>query len=224
MTFTDAQRGFAALGVPPAEALVGEGDFFATSDAGFTWQRQAPPLPKTNLICPTGLAAVTSATCLYTLPVFSNLRDGTLAAVVTGGTHAQVAFDVTSDSGQHWRRSSQVPATVTPNPTQGGVQGQAAFGYPLISLTSDGSWWVLGWTGSSADTKVTTDDGRTWAASRSSLPQGLPTSLNALDSTQALLTIAHVTPNGAATELLYTQDRGRHWTTLTGTWPRPPGP
>jgi len=212
MTFTDTRHGFAAMGVPPAESVDPEGDFFSTSDAGLTWQRQTPPLPDSPLTCPTSVDSTrTTTACLYTLPRFFDTNHGILAAVMTQGSHAYVAFDDTSDGGQHWTRASQAPVTVTPNPTQGGVQGTATFGYPLISPASARTWWVLGWSGSTATTKITTDTGTHWTTSTAPLPLGDPTALAAVDSTHALLTIENVTANGATTQLLVTANDGRTW-------------
>lgn len=215
MTFIDPHHGFAAVGVPAYEYLLPEeGDFFYTSDGGATWRRQTPPLPSTAVDCPTNAQSNASTACLYTLPVFSDPRNGTLAAVVIRGTHARVAFDVTSDAGQRWTRVSQRQVLVTPNPSQGGVQGNARYVYPLISDASADTWWLVGWTGSSASTEITTHLGTTWKTNSSSLPPGTPTSLEAFDSTQALLTVESITAKGTTTELLSTQDGGRHWEEL----------
>jgi photosystem II stability/assembly factor-like uncharacterized protein len=216
MTFANPMHGFAALGVPPAEPLTGEGNFFTTSDGGSTWVRQLPPLPNIPVAsaCPTGVTSTSSTSCVFALPTFSDSKHGVLAAVVTAGTKAHVAFDVTSDGGQHWTRTSQQSVTVIPNGTQGGVQGQTGFGYPLICEPSVTSWWLLGWSALGAATRVTTDAGSNWSTNTAPLPTGVPTSLVALDATHAVLTMEDVTTNGATTQLLTTTNSGRTWTPL----------
>ena len=213
MTFADAHHGFAAGGVPPIGHVEPEGDFFYTSDGGSTWQRQTPPLPDTPLTCPASVSSATTSACLYTLPRFSDASHGVLAAVVTESTNAYVAFDVTSDGGRRWTRASQLTVTVTPNPTQGGIQGTATFGYPLISPASTANWWVLGWSGTSATTKITTDSGTHWSTRTASLPRGIPTALAAVDKVHAVLTVEDVTADGATTRLLATANGGGTWTT-----------
>jgi photosystem II stability/assembly factor-like uncharacterized protein len=214
MTFTDARHGFAAVGVPPAESLSGEADFFNTSDGGATWLRQSPPLPDSPLTCPKTVLSTVSSACLYTLPDSSDTRHGVLSAVVTAGTQAYIGFDLTSDGGLQWTKASQVSVTVTPNPVQGGIQGSTTFGYPLISLVSATSWWVLGWSGSTATTELTTNGGTHWTTNDASLPPGSPTALAAIDGTHALLTVEDVTANSATTHFLATADGGHTWTTL----------
>ena len=213
MTFLDARHGFASVGVPPAEPVDSEGDFFSTSDGGSTWQRQTPPLPDSPLSCPTNVTSTAASACLYTLPRFSDTTSGTLAAVATQSTHAYVAFDVSTDGGQHWTRASQLAVTVSPNPTQGGIQGTPTFGYPLISPASTGTWWVLGWSSSSATTKITTDSGSHWSTSTAFLPPGNPTVLAAVDRLHAVLTVEDVTANGPTTRVLATANGGQTWTT-----------
>jgi photosystem II stability/assembly factor-like uncharacterized protein len=207
MVFTDPQHGFAADGVPPAGSFGPGGDMFYTSDGGSSWQKRTLPLPVTTLACPTSANASASTSCSYSVPVFSNPRDGAVAAVVASNTQAQVAFDVTSDGGQSWRRTSQLTVTVSAN--------HPRFACPLISVVPTGSWWVLCWTGSSASTQVTTDQGTNWTTNRASLPPGVPTSLEAFDSNQALLSVENTTPDATITQLLVTHDAGRHWTPLS---------
>ena len=212
MTFTDTQHGFAATGLPPTEGSPGEADFFHTTNGGSTWTRQAPPLPATALTCPATVNTSSATSCIYSLPVFTDSRHGAIAAVVSSGGHAQVAFDTTSDGGQHWTKTSQLTTTAT-NPQPGSPQPNRA--YPLISISPSGSWWVLGSSGTTAITQVTSNHGTTSATNRATLPPGTPTSLNALNSTHALLTINSTTPNGTTTKLFTTQDGGQHWTILS---------
>ncbi|MHB8246472.1 MAG: WD40/YVTN/BNR-like repeat-containing protein [Acidimicrobiales bacterium] len=216
MSFADPMHGFAASGVPPAEPPTASGDFFTTSDGGSTWVRQLPPLPNIPVVstCPTGVTNISSTSCVFALPTFSDSRQGVLAAVVTTGTKAYVAFDVTSDGGQHWTRTSQQSVTVSPSGTQGGVQGRTGFGYPLICEPSATSWWLLGWSAFGAATKVTTDAGSNWSTNTAPLPAGVPTSLAALDATRAVLTMEDVTANGTTTQVLTTTNSGRTWARL----------
>lgn len=214
MTFVDSQHGFAAVGAPPASSVTangGEGDFFSTADGGSSWQRQTPPLPVTTLACPNSVINDSSVSCVYTLPQFTSSRDGTVAAVVTSGGHAQVAIDVTSDGGHSWARAAQLPVTVTLTSTPSTGSGQS-FAYPLISFTSSNSWWVLERSGSSLSTEISNNHGANWTTNQASLPQGVPISLDAFSSTHALLSIETETSNSNSTQLLVTQDGGRHWT------------
>lgn len=213
MTFTDVERGFAAYGSPPSPPFGGLDDFFETSNGGSTWQRESPPLPNSRSSCPATFGYLATSACSYTLPIFSDPLHGATASVVTAASKAEVAFDVTSDGGQRWTRSAQLSITISPNSTQ--APGQSGtFGYPLISIGPANSWWVLGWNGSSASTEISSDGGATWRTDKSSIPTGVPTSLNAFSSTQALLTITSMTPDGSTNQVLYTKDKGLHWAPL----------
>jgi photosystem II stability/assembly factor-like uncharacterized protein len=214
MTFNDILHGFAAMDVPPVALLRGEADFFSTTDGGSTWQRRTPPLPDSPVTCPTSVLSTQPSACVYSLPSFSDTRHGTLGAVNTNGSHAYIAFDLTSDAGQRWTKASQVAVPVTPNPLQGGVQGSAAYGYPLISTESSTLWWVLGWSGSSATTEITTDQGASWSRVSAPIPSGDPTALAAIDGMRALLSIQDDTASGAITNLLTTANGGRTWTAI----------
>lgn len=143
MIFTDTRHGFAATGLPPTEGTpgsAGEPNFFSTTNGGSAWTRQEPPLPATALTCPATATTGANAACIYSLPVFTDAGHGTLASVVSSHGHAQVAFDTTSDGGQHWTKASQLSTTATDS--QPGSP-QYGFGYPLISISPSGSWWVL---------------------------------------------------------------------------------
>ena len=113
MEFIGRERGFSALGIPPAEALDGEADFFVTDDGGATWARQNPPLPRSSRHCPSGAGNRASVSCSFATPSFSGPDDGVLAGTVVFGSHAEVAFDVTSDGGRSWRVASQRSASIT---------------------------------------------------------------------------------------------------------------
>lgn len=205
MTFINAEQGFAASGVPPADPVATQGGFFTTSDGGSTWTQLSPPKSSTPAGCPPVVGARTTTTCLYTLPVFNDLRTGTLAAVATSGHRARVAFDVTSDGGHRWQRASQVSLPVTSN--------QSGLGYPLMSVSA-GSWWALGATVTTATADVTTTDSAHWTTLQGSFPIGRPISLNAISPTHALLTLQHETPSGTTIQLLFTTDAGRYWAPL----------
>lgn len=221
VTFTDPMHGFAAAGVPPVEGLFGAGLFFATSDGGSTWVRQLPPLPEIPRAstCPTRVSSAFSTSCVFALPTFSDSKHGVLAAVVTAGAKAYVAFDVTSDGGRHWTRTSQQSVTAILNSTQATQAtelGEPGLSLPLISEPSATSWWLLGWSASRIATRVTTDAGSRWSTDIAPLPAGagIPISLVALDATHAILNTEQNTANGATTQLLTTTNSGRTWAPL----------
>ena len=101
------------------------------------------------------------------------------------------------------------------NGTQGEMQGQSGFGYPLVSVASGSSWWVLGWGPAGATTQVSANTGANWTQATAPIPTGVPIALEAHDATHALLTVENVTPNGATTDLLATANAGRSWNPVT---------
>jgi photosystem II stability/assembly factor-like uncharacterized protein len=212
IVFVDALHGFAAEGIPPAEFSSGEGDFFYTSNGGSSWVRRSPPLPNTAGACPTGAGTTSSTSCRFALPVFGDTQNGVLAATETSGSHADVVFDLTTDGGQHWTAASQRSVTVNPNATQqGGLIRQSNFGYPLVSVASASSWWVLGWGPAGATTQVSADAGANWTPATAPIPAGVPVALGALNASHALLTVENVTANGVTTNVLSTVNGGRSW-------------
>jgi hypothetical protein len=203
MEFADRERGFSALGIPPAEGLNGEGDFFVTDDGGATWARQSPPLPGSSHRCPTGAGNWSSVSCSFAAPSFSGPDDGVLAGAIVFGSHAQVAFDLTSDDGRSWHLTSQRAASVTPGR------------YPLVSVATTSAWWLLGWGTTDLTTQVSPDGGATWMLASASTTGGAPLALNALGPSRALLTMQHESPRGTTTWLMVTANAGRSWHRLS---------
>lgn len=215
MVFTDAERGFSSLDIPPSLPLSMVGEFFSTSDGGSTWTPETPPLPVTAETCPGQGAGRSTVSCLFALPTFSDTDAGVLPATVVSGAQASVAFDVTEDGGVHWTLRSQRSASVTPNDTQlPGVH----FGYPFVSVASGSTWWLMGWTSTGVTTQVSADGGVEWATSTAPPFQGTPVALTALNATHALVTVQDETANGTTTQLWATADSGRKWSpcVLTG--------
>jgi hypothetical protein len=208
MVFTDAERGFAALGVPPPLGVRSAPDFFMTSDGGSTWTAESPPKPDMTEAC-SGQENGPDVACLFGLPTFNNNGDGVLPAVGVTGAQAAVAFDVTEDGGVTWTLHSQRPVTVSPYDIQS--RGGNLIGYPLVSVASASTWWLLGWTSTEITTQVSTDSGTRWVQVDAPPLVGTPIGLEALSATNALLAVQNVTPGGATTELLVTTDGGRIW-------------
>ena len=213
MVFADALHGFAGLGIPPAEFDPGDGEFFMTSDGGSIWVRESPPLPHSAFACPTERYSGSPTTCLFSTPTFDDPARGVLPAAVVSGAQASVAFDVTTDGGLHWTLRSQRSVTVTPNTTQAIAQGP--LGYPLVSVASASTWWLLGWSSVGVTTQVSADAGAGWAQATAAPLPGVPVALDAVDATRALLTVTDVTPDGSTTQVLTTADGGQEWHPVT---------
>jgi photosystem II stability/assembly factor-like uncharacterized protein len=215
MTFGDQDHGFATAGIPPAEPQIFGGDLFSTSDGGSTWSRESPPLPRTSLDCP-ALANPTSTTCLFGDPIFSGVNHGVLPTAVISAAHATVAFDVTSDGGRHWALTAQQAIQAVPG--QGVASDSSnAFGYPLISMPTTSTWWLLGSSHVGLTTHVSTNGGATWKVETAPLPPlrgGSPTTINALDAQHALLTYDSYNSNGSTQWLLVTADGGANWSRI----------
>ena len=131
-TFVDKNHGFAATGDPQTyTAPPGDGDFFYTTDGGSTWSRESPPLPHTTYTCPSGEGVTSSTSCIFATPTFHGTENGVLPGIVVSGSHASVAFDVSTDGGLQWRLQSQPSVTVVPESGPGNP-----FNYPLVSAPS----------------------------------------------------------------------------------------
>jgi hypothetical protein len=154
----------------------------------------------------------TSATsCTFTVPTFTGTNHGVLPSTVTSGTQATVGFDITADGGRDWTLASQRPVSVIPNTTQ---KGEPRLGYPLVSVASPSSWWVLGWSSAGLTTQVSADAGANWTETTAPAPTGVPIELAALDGTHALLTIENDTSTQISVHMLATANSGRSWKTV----------
>lgn len=204
VTFVDAERGFAAAGLPPSGPQVRTAGFFATADGGSTWEPVSPPLPTTSAGC--RARGTSAARCLYGLPVFTGPRRGALAIVAAVGWRALVAFDLTTDAGIRWRRAALLRLPVAPR--------RSGLDYPLTSLSAS-SWWALGWSGRTATVDTTSSEGAHWITRRGVVPDGVPTGLSAIGPTDALLVVRGGRPGASTTRLLFTVDAGRRWAPLS---------
>jgi photosystem II stability/assembly factor-like uncharacterized protein len=212
-TFINALDGFSSLGFPPQAAFptAGVGDFFYTVDGGSTWKRQSPPLPMSDLACPTKTNSESSVSCEYSVPIFNNVAEGVLVSAVTSNLTGELAFDVTIDGGHHWSKRSErtVQARTYPSPVP---DVGPSVGFPLVAIASPTTWWTLSWDKSTVTVDVTTNQGATWTQTSAPIPPGNPAVLAATNSNHALLAVNTVTTDGTTTTgLLATSDSGHRW-------------
>ncbi len=207
IVFIDSRRAFGSPGDPPeVDEGPGDGDFFYSSDGASIWTRETPPLPKTAFACPSGAGETSSTSCNFAIPTFNGTERGVLPGIVVSDTHASVAFDVTSDGGRQWTLQSERTVTVAPvEPSDGGSN------YPLVSVASQTSWWLVGWTAHGMTTQVSSDAGTSWAVNAVPALGGLPVTLAALNASDALLSIQDNGAGGTTGKVLVTSDGGRSW-------------
>jgi hypothetical protein len=206
IVFSDINHAFASGGEPPSSFYVdGDTDFFYSADGGINWSRETPPLPLVMPACPNEFGDGSEPACLFATPTFSGHENGVLPGIAVSDTTANVAFDVTSDGGLHWSLQSQRTITVPKGSAAGG------FNYPLVSVASPSSWWVLGWTPTGLITQVTGDAGTSWTEDTVPAPSGTPVALAALNANMAILNIQQEGSVGATGEVLVTTDGGRTW-------------
>ncbi len=210
IVFSDINHAFGSGGDPPS-AFNGNGDsdFFYSSDGGNNWSSETPPLPQVKPACPVGFGNGSEPACVFATPMFSDPEHGVLAGIAVSDTTANVAFDVTSDGGMLWSLQSQRSATV---PKANAASG---FNYPLVSIASPSSWWVVGWTSTGLTTQVTGDAGTSWTENSIHAPNGTPVALAALNANTAILNVQQEGPFGATGEVLVTTDAGRNWKPLS---------
>jgi photosystem II stability/assembly factor-like uncharacterized protein len=132
-----------------------------------------------------------------------------LPAITISGSGAVVDFDVTSDGGRDWKVQSQRSIGVVPNSL---LDLALTLGYPLTSITSSSTWWLLGWSPTGVTTDTTTDGGSRWVQVTAPRLEGVPLGLAALNAHDALLTMQQA---GGSDVAFVTLNRGRSWENFT---------
>jgi photosystem II stability/assembly factor-like uncharacterized protein len=198
MVFVSASRGFAASGIPVFE-FEAPGEVFTTRDGGAGWVRITPPAAAPCT------AAAGPSECMFALPVFTDSDHGVLAGEVIDGTKASIGFDTTSDGGDTWRLASSInldlapsPANTRPNPA-------------LVVTPTTRTWLVVAQTPTGVVSRTSTDAGLHWTENSMTGVRGTPTTLNALDATDALLTTSVSIGVFGLPELYKTSDAGNTW-------------
>ena len=210
IAFNGPANGFAAGGLPPIEPFATGPQFFHTTDGGSTWTPESPPLPEPASDCPGLLSPQSAAGCAYSLPSFEDPAHGVLAAVAAKSGLARIAFDTTGDGGASWKETASVSVTVPVAAYPPGIGGLPAL--PLVSMPASGTWWVLGWDGTTLISRVTTNGGSSWKNASALLPfHGTPMGFGALDGSHAVVMIATPTSTQPVISMLVTSDGGQSW-------------
>ena len=76
------------------------------------------------------------------------------------------------------------------------------------------TWWIASYSPDGVTTRVTSDAGSHWSTVTSREFDGMPTALNAVDATHALLTTLVIGADGATDRVYSTSDAGRSWQPL----------
>jgi hypothetical protein len=208
MLFVSELRGFAATAIPPAEGQIDQG-FFETTDGGFSWTVEKPPLAQSTTTCPSDNLGMVE--CLFALPSFSDANHAVLATEVVDGAHATVGFDTTTDGGSSWRLTTTVDVPIPISPADSYPKS-----YALVSTPSSRNWWIVSPDAHGVTTRISSDTGQHWSTAGSADVLGAPENLDALDATRALLTTDIITSEGATSALYVTTNGGRSWKTLFG--------
>jgi photosystem II stability/assembly factor-like uncharacterized protein len=207
MLFTSQLRGFAATAIPPAEGQV-NGGFYRTLDGGVSWTAMTPPAARATRCPPDDLGQVE---CMFALPSFSDPTHAVLASEVVDGAHAAVGFDVTSDGGASWRRTTTVDVPIPLVPPDSYPKT-----YALVATPSSRTWWIVSPDNGGVTTRISSDAGQHWSVVDSSDVLGAPGNLKAIDGTHALLNTEITTSDGTTGAVYVTSDGGRSWKTLFG--------
>ncbi|MHB1819757.1 MAG: beta propeller repeat protein [Streptosporangiaceae bacterium] len=203
MVFISPSYGIAASGIPPVSPIspAGGPDIFISRDGGPRWTRESPPLAASRARCTA--SGGYPPPCVFGLPVFASPTRAVLPSEVVSGTSVAVGFDTTANGGAAWTLLSVLRVPLHTH--------ASAARYPLVSIPSVGTWWILAAAQRGVTVWITSNRGRSWSSATDPAVPGIPAELQATSVNNAWLTTVVRTPAGDSEELFATTDAGRSW-------------